>query len=148
MFATERAGKVRWYVVARDGTVVRWSRVVMRNAIGRELRPEEIVHHINGRSDDDRLENLRLFASQTEHMAFEVANGAFDHYRVPRRPCEQCGVPIDDQRKRSKFCSPRCSAEAQKKPLPNCECGCGERVARHGRRFVRWHGNRLQGSRT
>lgn len=43
-----------------------WSlqhRVVMESAIGRALHPDETVHHINGVKDDNRLENLELWAS-------------------------------------------------------------------------------------
>ncbi len=52
-----------------------WARVVMWNEIGRELLPAEVVHHINGDSEDDRPENLQLFASHSEHMRAEAAAG-------------------------------------------------------------------------
>ena len=37
-------------------------RLVMSEAIGRDLRPEENVHHINGDRLDNRLENLELWS--------------------------------------------------------------------------------------
>lgn len=43
----------------------RW---VMERAIGRFLRSEEVVHHINRVRSDNRLENLMLLASQAEHL--------------------------------------------------------------------------------
>lgn len=43
------------------------SRLVMEKRLGRFLRPEEVVHHINGNSLDDRPENLMLFANQSLH---------------------------------------------------------------------------------
>lgn len=68
-------GKRRWYVAARDGSNVKYARVVMEGHLGRELLPDEVVHHINGNSEDDRLENLRVFGSQAEHMQAEFEEG-------------------------------------------------------------------------
>lgn len=43
-------------------------RLVMEKKMGKPLKPTDIVHHINGNTLDNRVENLRVFENNTEHL--------------------------------------------------------------------------------
>lgn len=45
-------------------------RLVMESYIGRLLLPTEVVHHENGDTTDNRIENLKLFASPGIHTKY------------------------------------------------------------------------------
>ena len=49
-------------------------RVVAEKMLGRMLRPGEVVHHIDGDKRNNRPENLMVFASQSEHVAWHIAH--------------------------------------------------------------------------
>lgn len=56
-----------WYVLEH--------RLVMAQHVGRDLVAQEVVHHENEQPADNRIENLRLFANQSEHVAAHKPNG-------------------------------------------------------------------------
>ena len=68
---------------ARNGCVAE-HRLVMERKIGRLLRPEEVVHHINRVLADNKPENLRLYASHSKHKSDELKGVPRDNGRFKR----------------------------------------------------------------
>ena len=58
-----------------NSNAVRENRLVMEKYLGRYLSPKEVVHHINGDTSDNRIENLRLFKNHSEHMKYHHPKG-------------------------------------------------------------------------
>lgn len=86
--ALDKAGYVRVYEPehpkAMNGGWVFEHRLVMEQHLGRTLAQDEHVHHINGRKDDNRLENLMVMGD-LDHLTLsgqdyrtEVANALAD----------------------------------------------------------------------
>lgn len=59
-------------------------RYVMEKHLGRSLRGLEQIHHINRNKKDNRIENLKLFASSSDHMKSE-------HYDIGNTTCLKKG---------------------------------------------------------
>jgi hypothetical protein len=52
-------------------------RLIMEKYLGRYLNPKERVHHINHDIKDNRIENLQLFKSNSEHSKHHFPKGSY-----------------------------------------------------------------------
>lgn len=53
-------------------------RLVMEAHIKRFLKPDEVVHHINGIRDDNRIENLEIYTDQKRHASSHAESAIRD----------------------------------------------------------------------
>jgi hypothetical protein len=116
----------RTYVLSRgrDGTAMLYSRVLMWNEIDRELRSDEIVHHINEDPTDDRIENLQI-VTRAKHLKLHhptIARLSREASRKHRKRvtaiCKGCGKPYERTPsvmvKNGGYCSTACTGEARR----------------------------------
>lgn len=106
---------VRYLVRDRNGSSVRWARVLMMDKLRRELLPTEHVHHINGDCTDDRIENLELVDIR-EHGAYHgreawrQRKAAWQHsWSEHYACCVDCGTT--DQRHQGNGLCRRCDSK-------------------------------------
>jgi len=58
-------------------------RLVMEKHLGRLLRQEEVVHHVNKNPSDNRIENLLIFSNASEHKSHH--NQVDGHWQTHRK---------------------------------------------------------------
>lgn len=69
----------RWYITLRNGKKELYARAVMECHLKRPLSKNELVHHTNEKTDDDRIENLQL-SNRAEHNRIHAKNNFDDQW--------------------------------------------------------------------
>ena len=99
--------------------------VVAEQKLGRELKNEEVVHHIDENRSNNAPENLMIFANTSEHSAYHITHDAYQkdgvwyaqRKRLPKN-CKFCNKLFIPQSEEICYCSHECASKANRK-LPD-----------------------------
>lgn len=99
--------------------------VVAEQKLGRELKDEEVVHHIDENRSNNAPENLMIFANTAEHSAYHVTHDAYQKdgiwYAQRKRilkNCKFCNKLFIPRSEEICYCSHKCASKASRK-LPD-----------------------------
>jgi hypothetical protein len=100
---------------ARANGCVLEHRVVAEQKIGRILKDEEVVHHIDSNRENNNEDNLIVFATLKDHSRFHATGtmvetsecGVFISPVIVNQ-CSGCGVEFETNLLVKKYCSSEC----------------------------------------
>lgn len=97
---------------------VREHRLAMEGSLGRYLEPSEVIHHLDGNKQNNKLDNLRLYASNKEHENTEHIKRT--NFRQVLVQCLSCNKEF--YKHRSQIWVMRNGTRKETKPF--CSMGC------------------------
>ena len=106
--------------------------IIAEQELGRELKPREVVHHIDHDKLNNDPENLMVFRSENDHKAYHAGEKIAQHpdgtwsARWRYYMCKQCGKTflLTSGRKirNNMFCSKECSYKYRSKISADIHC--------------------------
>lgn len=88
--------------------------------IGRELQPQEVVHHIDQNRSNNDLDNLLVFATKADHTSFhhgksyQLTDEGIAYVPNKGNYCIDCGIAISNGALRCKQCYDKYQQEVQR----------------------------------
>lgn len=76
--------------IKKNGVVKRFHRKVVEDALGRELKSNEVVHHIDGDKSNNNIENLALMPASIHSRLHESMNAFYECGDPFKRKCHYC----------------------------------------------------------
>lgn len=79
------------------------SRLIMEDHLGRYITEDEVVHHINGIRNDNRIENLKVMTVHDHLSLHRLEKNAERRKKILAKVCAECGKDKPYYNKRDNF---------------------------------------------